>query len=74
MSDSPQRRGRWLPWKQSPNERDWESSLVLEPILVPYEPEFISDGAGLPFRPWSSTRRRNNWIRSTRRSLPSRLS
>jgi hypothetical protein len=51
MSDSPQRRGRWLPWKQSPNERDWESSLVLEPVLVPYEPEFISDGAGLPFRP-----------------------
>ena len=55
MSDSPQRRGRWLPWKQAPNERDWESSLVLEPRLAPYEPEFISDGAGLPFRPSALT-------------------
>jgi hypothetical protein len=51
MSERPKRRARWLPWKQAPTERDWESSLVLEPRLVPYEPEFISDGAGLPFEP-----------------------
>jgi hypothetical protein len=40
-----------LPWRQFPTEREWKSSLVLEPRLVPYEPEFISDGAGLPFAP-----------------------
>ena len=51
MSESPQRRGRLLPWRQFPTERDWKSSLVLEPRLVPYEPELISDGAGLPFAP-----------------------
>jgi len=44
-----------LPWKQFPTERDWNSSLVLEPQLVPYEPEFISDGAGLPFAPSAIT-------------------
>lgn len=51
MSESPQRRGRLLPWRQFPTERDWKSSLLLEPRLVPYEPELISDGAGLPFAP-----------------------
>jgi hypothetical protein len=51
MSESPQRRGRLLRWRQFPSERDWKSSLVLEPRLVPYEPELISDGAGLPFAP-----------------------
>ena len=51
MPERPQRRGRRLPWRQFPSERDWKSSLVLEPRLVPYEPEFISDGAGLPFAP-----------------------
>jgi hypothetical protein len=51
MSESPRRRGRQLPWKQFPTERDWESSLVLEPRLVPPEPEFVTDGAGLPFAP-----------------------
>ena len=52
MSESPQRRGRRLrTWRQSPTERDWKSSLVLEPRLVPYEPELVSDGAGLPFAP-----------------------
>jgi hypothetical protein len=40
-----------LPWKAFPTERDWKSSPMLEPVLVPYEPEFISDGAGLPFAP-----------------------
>jgi hypothetical protein len=51
MPKSRQRRGRLLPWRQFPTERDWKSSLLLEPRLVPYEPEFISDGAGLPFEP-----------------------
>jgi hypothetical protein len=51
MSDSPRRRGRRLPWSQFPNERDWESSPVLEPRLVPYEPALVSDGAGLAFAP-----------------------
>jgi hypothetical protein len=51
MSERSQRRGRRLPWRQFPTEREWKSSLVLEPRLVPYEPEFISDGAGLPFAP-----------------------
>jgi hypothetical protein len=39
------------PWRQVPTERDWKSSLLLEPRLVPYEPELVSDGAGLPFAP-----------------------
>src|ERR1700684_3501482 len=51
MSDRPQRRGRVLPWRRFPTERDWKSSVVLEPRLVPYEPELISDGSGLPFAP-----------------------
>ena len=51
MSERPQRRGRLLPWRQFPTDRDWKSSLVLEPRLVPREPELISDGAGLPFAP-----------------------
>jgi hypothetical protein len=51
MSERSQRPGRRLPWRQFPTERDWKSSLVLEPRLVPYEPELISDGAGLPFAP-----------------------
>ena len=52
MPESPQRRGRLLrSWRQSPTERDWKSSLVLEPRLVPYGPELVSDGAGLPFAP-----------------------
>jgi hypothetical protein len=51
MPESPQRRRRLLPWRQHPTERDWKSSLLLEPRLVPSEPEFVSDGAGLPFAP-----------------------
>jgi hypothetical protein len=51
MSENPQRRRRLLPWSQFPTERDWESSPVLEPRLVPHEPEFVSNGAGLPFAP-----------------------
>jgi hypothetical protein len=51
MSERSPRRSRLLPWRRFPTERDWKSSLVLEPRLVPYEPELISDGAGLPFAP-----------------------
>jgi hypothetical protein len=52
MSETPQRRSRRLrTWRRFPTERDWKSSLVLEPRLVPYEPELISDGSGLPFAP-----------------------
>jgi hypothetical protein len=51
MSERPKRRVRQLPWRRSPTERDWESSVLLEPRLVPYEPELVSDGSGLPFAP-----------------------
>jgi hypothetical protein len=51
MPENPRRRRRLLPWSQFPTERDWKSSPVLEPRLVPYEPEFVSNGAGLPFEP-----------------------
>ena len=52
MPGSSQRRGRLLRrWGQFPIERDWESSVVLEPRRAAHEPELISDGAGLPFSP-----------------------
>jgi hypothetical protein len=51
MSESRQWRSRLSPWRRFPTERDWKSSLVLEPRLVPYQPELVSDGAGLPFAP-----------------------
>jgi hypothetical protein len=53
MSEIPRRRGRLLPWRQFPTERHWKSSLLLEPRLVQYEPELISDGAGLAFAPFA---------------------
>lgn len=34
-----------------PSEREWDRSTVLEPQLVPRQPELISDGGGLPFSP-----------------------
>ena len=34
-----------------PSERDWQRCAVLEPLPVPRLPEFVSDGAGLPFSP-----------------------
>ena len=34
-----------------PTERDWHRSAVLEPLPAPRVPEFVSDGAGLPFSP-----------------------
>ena len=34
-----------------PSERDWERSAVLMPRPAPRQPEFISDGGGLPFPP-----------------------
>ncbi len=51
MSESRPRRSRLVPWRRSPTERDWKSSVLLEPRLVPHEPELVSDGAGLPFPP-----------------------
>jgi hypothetical protein len=51
MPERSQRRRRVSPWRRFPSERNWESSVVLEPRLVPYEPELVSDGAGLPFAP-----------------------
>jgi hypothetical protein len=33
----------------SPSEREWERATVLEPRAVSREPEFVSDGSGLPF-------------------------
>jgi hypothetical protein len=34
-----------------PTERDWRRCAVLEPLPAPAVPEFVSDGAGLPFSP-----------------------
>jgi hypothetical protein len=34
-----------------PTERDWQRCAVLEPLPAPRVPEFVSDGAGLPFSP-----------------------
>jgi hypothetical protein len=34
-----------------PTERDWERSALLEPLLTPRDPGFVSDGGGLPFSP-----------------------
>ena len=52
MAESPQPRGRLLRrWGSFPSERDWERSVLLEPLVAPYEPDLISDGAGLPFPP-----------------------
>ncbi len=34
-----------------PTERDWQRAVVLEPRPAPRQPEFISDGGGLPFAP-----------------------
>jgi hypothetical protein len=36
---------------KAPTERDWERSALLEPVATPRDPEFVSDGGGLPFRP-----------------------
>ncbi len=34
-----------------PSARDWQRCAVLEPVPAPRIPEFVSDGAGLPFSP-----------------------
>lgn len=34
-----------------PSGRDWQRCAVLEPLPAPRIPEFVSDGAGLPFSP-----------------------
>jgi hypothetical protein len=34
-----------------PTERAWQRCAVLEPLPAPRVPEFVSDGAGLPFSP-----------------------
>ena len=34
-----------------PTGRDWQRCAVLEPLPAPRVPEFVSDGAGLPFSP-----------------------
>ncbi len=34
-----------------PTGRDWDRCAVLEPLPAPRVPEFVSDGAGLPFSP-----------------------
>jgi hypothetical protein len=34
-----------------PTGRDWQRCVVLEPLSAPRVPEFVSDGAGLPFSP-----------------------
>ncbi len=34
-----------------PSGRDWQRCAVLEPLPAPRVPEFVSDGAGLPFSP-----------------------
>lgn len=34
-----------------PSERDWERSVLLEPLPAPRDPKMISDGGGLPFPP-----------------------
>ena len=34
-----------------PSGRDWQRCAVLEPVPAPRVPEFVSDGAGLPFSP-----------------------
>lgn len=34
-----------------PSERDWERSVLLQPRTTAYDPNLISDGAGLPFPP-----------------------
>jgi hypothetical protein len=34
-----------------PSDRKWEKSALLEPRLAPRYPEFVSDGASLPFPP-----------------------
>lgn len=34
-----------------PNARDWQRCAILEPLPAPRVPEFVSDGAGLPFSP-----------------------
>jgi hypothetical protein len=34
-----------------PTERDWNRCAILEPVSSPRVPEFVSDGAGLPFSP-----------------------
>ncbi|HEY4827014.1 MAG TPA: hypothetical protein VIH85_09600 [Solirubrobacteraceae bacterium] len=37
--------------KGVPSGRDWQRCAILEPLPVPRVPEFVSDGAGLPFSP-----------------------
>ena len=34
-----------------PTARDWQRCAVLEPLPAPQVPQFVSDGAGLPFSP-----------------------
>jgi hypothetical protein len=53
MSEPSVRRfGRLLPRRSAfPTERDWERSVVLEPRPASYQPDLVSDGAGLPFAP-----------------------
>jgi hypothetical protein len=36
---------------KAPTERDWERSALLEPVAAQRDPEFVSNGGGLPFRP-----------------------
>ncbi|MGD1051805.1 MAG: hypothetical protein ABR947_12130 [Solirubrobacteraceae bacterium] len=46
----PRRRGRKREPKP-PSEREWETSVVVEPRRAPRHPAMISDGGGLPFPP-----------------------
>jgi hypothetical protein len=47
----------WRPrrWGNFPTERDWQHSVVLQPVASALEPAFVSDGSGLPFAPSALT-------------------
>jgi hypothetical protein len=52
VEPSARRFGRLLARRSAlPSERDWERSVPLEPRSASYEPDLVSDGAGLPFPP-----------------------
>ena len=53
MSDVSARRFGRLFGRRSPfpTERDWERAVLLEPRPASYDPDLVSEGAGLPFPP-----------------------
>jgi len=54
VSESPPRRFSLRSAKRErklPSERDWERSVLFEPVPGPREPSLISDGSGLSFAP-----------------------